>query len=96
MDEMVRVLQDLPRPPHGGEDLGRPDVAVRVRVDELEAPPVELDPGYRAGKGHPELLVQRPERCQVGARLEEDLIESPRAEEPPPVVRRFRIHRPGP
>ena len=95
MNEMIRVLQDLPRPLDGGENLGRPDVAVRVGVDEREALRVELDPGYRTGECHPELLVQRLQRRKVGARLEEDLVESSRTEEPPPVIRRFRIHRPG-
>ena len=90
--EMVRVLQYLPRPTDGGENLGGADVAVRVRVDEREALRVELDPGDGAGKRHPQLLVERLERKEVGARIEEDLVESARAEEPPPVIRRFRIH----
>ena len=75
MNEMIRILQDLPRPLDGGENLGRPDVAVRVGVDEREALRVELDPGYRTGEGHPEFLVQRLQRRKVGARLEEDLVD---------------------
>jgi hypothetical protein len=77
----VGVPEDGPQPLHRGEQLGRPDALVLVRVQQLQGALVELDAGGGTRQRHPELLIQLRERHEVCSRRDLDLIESPGAHE---------------
>jgi hypothetical protein len=75
----------LPIPVHGGEDLGHPDAAVVIGVDERQGLLVERRAPRRARQRDPQLLIQLVEVREVRAGREDDLIDAARAEEAPAV-----------
>src|SRR6185369_1369984 len=79
-------------PVNGRDQLGGPDPAVVVGVDERRGRGIELEAGGRAGERHPELQVQLVEPQEVGPGLELHLIEPAGAEELPDVCAHTALH----
>jgi hypothetical protein len=76
LDQVLRVLEQRTRPLHRRQQLGNPDAAVAVGIDQLQSPAVELQPLGGAAQGGPQLLVELSQSHQVGPGFQPYLIET--------------------
>ena len=82
-EQVVRIFHQAARPFGGGDEFRRAHAAVLVGVNQRKRGLVEFDARGGAGERDPELLVELVEVQQVGARADDDLVESAGAEEFP-------------
>ena len=79
--QLVGVAQVRAGPFAGRDQLRRPDATVLVGIDEVERAAVELDASGGAGEGHPELLVEFTDVCDVRTIADQNLVHAAGAEE---------------
>ena len=84
-EEIIRILEQAPSPFGCGDDLGNADVAILVRVNEVERLGVELESASWATQGDPEFLVELVQGQQIPSRGKVDLVKSANAKEAPVV-----------
>ncbi|OQA08472.1 MAG: hypothetical protein BWY66_00976 [bacterium ADurb.Bin374] len=83
--KIVGILQPAADPLDRGQNFRHANTPILVGIDQGEGRGVQFESLHRATQGHPQLGIEIPQRCEIGSRVETDLVHAAGAEKSPGV-----------